>query len=121
MRRGVGAVMDAAVLAVLLPPAGAQEFQTPTTEELAAVTERGRMLYEYDQAAWHSTDSVQTANPKTVEGQHCIARTVNGKWTVVFGKLHAEDSRFEITYEASEQATLRDFAVSKEPEKFVDR
>lgn len=121
MRRGIGAVMGAAVLAVLLPPAGAQEFQTPTTEELAAVTERGRMLYEYDQAAWHSTDAVQTANPKTVEGQRYIARKVNGNWTVVFGKLHDEGRRFAITYEASEQATLRDFAVRKEPEEREDQ
>jgi hypothetical protein len=121
MRRGIGAVIRAAVLAVLLPPTGAQEFQTPTTEELAAVTERGRMLYEYDQAAWHSTDAVQTADPKAVEGQRYIARKVNGNWTVVFGKLHEESSRFAITYEASEQATLRDFAVRKEPEEREDQ
>lgn len=121
MRRGIGAVMGAAVLAVWLPPARAQEFQTPTTEELAAVSERGRMLYEYDQAAWHSTDAAQTANPKTVEGQRCIARKVNGRWTVVFGKLHEEGRRFAIAYEASEQATLRDFAVSKEPEEREDQ
>lgn len=121
MRRGIGAVVGAVMLAVLVPPAGGQEFQPPTSEELAAVTERGRMLYEYDQAAWHATDAVETANPKTVEGQHCIARKANGTWTVVFGKLNEDRSRFGITYEAREQTTLRDFAVRKEPEEREDQ
>ncbi len=119
MRRKFGAVTAAAV-AVIVLRAGAQEAVPPTAEALAAISERGQLLYEYDQAAWHATDAVQMANPKTVEGQHCIARKVNGNWTVVFGKLHEEGSRFGITYEANEQATLRDFAVRKEPEERED-
>ena len=121
MRREIGAVMGAAALAVTLPPAGAQVAMPPTAEELAAISERGQMLYEYDQAAWHATDAVVTANPKTVEGQQCIARKVNGNWTVVFGKLNEDRSRFGISYEAKEQATLRDFAVRQEPEAREDR
>ena len=88
----MGAVVGAVMLAVLVPPGEAQEFQPPTSEELAAVTERGRLLYEYDQAVWHATDTVETANPNTVEGQHCIARKANGTWTVVFGKLNEDRS-----------------------------
>jgi hypothetical protein len=121
MRREIVAVTGAAVLAVTVPPAGAQEAMPPTAEELAAISERGKMLYEYDQAAWHATDAVQTANPKSVVGQRSIARKVNGNWTVVFGKLNEEGSRFEITHEAKEQATLRDFAVRKEPEEREDQ
>lgn len=95
-----------------------QEVTPPTNEELAAITERGRLLYEYDQAAWHASDAVQMANPKNVEGQRYIARKENGKWTVVFGKLNEDHSRFAISYEADEQASLRQFAVRPEaPER----
>jgi len=106
--------------------AGAQEgvallAAPPAAEKLAAITERGRMLYEYDQAAWHGTDAVQMANPKTVEGQRYIAKKENGKWRVVFGKLNEEGTRFAITYEADEQATVREFTAQQEPEELADQ
>jgi hypothetical protein len=100
---------------VAIPFSKGQEVTAPTNEELAAITERGRSLYEYDQAAWHASDAVQMANPKNVEGQRYIARKENGKWTVVFGKLNDDRSLFRISYEADEQATLRQFAVRQEP------
>jgi hypothetical protein len=98
----------------------AQNAARPTQEELAAITERGKMLYEYDQAAWHATDAVQMANPKTVEGQRYIAKKENGKWRVVFGKLNEDRSRFGITYEAEQQANPREFTPQKEPEERED-
>jgi hypothetical protein len=107
--------------ALAAPLAEAQEaVAPPNTEELAAITERGRLLYEYDQAVWHATDAVQMANPKNVEGQRYIARKENGKWTVVFGRLNEDHSRFVVTYEADEQATLRQFAVREEPAERQD-
>jgi hypothetical protein len=105
------------MVVLLAARAGAQQAGRPSTEELAGITERGRMLNEYDQAAWHATDAVQMANPKTVEGQRYIAKKENGKWRVVFGKLNEERSRFGITYEAEQQANPREFAVRKEPEE----
>jgi hypothetical protein len=42
-------------------------------------------LAEYDQAAWHATDAVQTANPKAADGQVYIGKKADGKWTVAFG------------------------------------
>src|SRR5215471_18800496 len=87
----------------------------PASEDLAAITARGRLLNEYDQASWHASDAVQMANPKNVEGQRYIAKKENGKWTVVFGKLNEDRNQFEISYEADEQATLRQFAVRQEP------
>ncbi len=95
--------------------AAAQEAVPTTAEELSAIAERGRLLYEYDQAAWHASDAVQLANPKNVEGQRYIAKKENGKWTVVFGKLNENRTRFDISYEADEQATLRQFVVRQEP------
>lgn len=114
-------VLSLAALALPLWPIGkAQGVSAPAEGELAAISERGRMLYEYDQAAWHASDAVQMANPKNVEGQRYIARKENGKWTVVFGKLNEDHSRFDISYEASEQGTLRQFAVRQEPAERQD-
>jgi len=93
----------------------AQEAVSASAAELAATTERGRLLYEYDQATWHAGDAVQMTNPKNVEGQRYIAKKENGKWTVVFGKLNEDRSRFDISYQADEQAALKQFAVRQEP------
>lgn len=60
------------------------------------------------------------ANPKNIEGQRYIAKKEGEKWTVVFGKLNEDRSRFDITYEANEQATLRQFAVLQEPAERQD-
>jgi hypothetical protein len=119
--RGIAGVLGLTVLlAGKVFAAGSQDARPPTEDELRAVTERGRMLYEYDQAAWHASDAVQTANPRTTEGQLSIARKLNDKWMVVFGKLQEDRSRFAITYEADEQASLRQFAIKKEPEERQD-
>ncbi len=101
----------AAVLS--LAEAAGQSVLRPTTEELAAITERGRALYEYDQAAWHATDMVQTANPKTIDGQHCLAKKENGRWTVVFGALNSDKSKFLISYQAEQLAKPSEFSVKK--------
>src|SRR5689334_3565478 len=105
-------LMASAGIAVQL--AAGQEVTPSAKEELAAITERGRLLYEYDQAAWHASDAVQMANPRNVEGQRYIAKKEAGKWTVVFGKLNEDRTRFGISYEADEQVTLRQFAVRQE-------
>ncbi|PYT95157.1 MAG: hypothetical protein DMG38_28065 [Acidobacteria bacterium] len=109
-------LLVAALVTVLLGGVANAQDVAPTQEELAAITERGKRLYEYDQAAWHASDAVQVANPKVVEGQRCIANKEDGKWRVVFGKLSEDGTRFEITYEAHEQAAPREFAVRKEPD-----
>jgi hypothetical protein len=98
---------------------GAQVIRSGSEVELAAITERGRALAEYDAAIWHATDAAQTANPKTVEGQHSLARRENGRWTVVFGTLSADKSKFLIRYEASQQlANAKEFAMkTDEPAK----
>ena len=97
-----------------------QAVARPTPEELTATSERGKALNEYDQAAWHATDAVQMANPKTVEGQRYIAKKENGKWRVVFGRLNDTRDRFEISYKAVQQANTKEFAVQKEPAEGED-
>src|SRR5437868_8343098 len=86
-RKSMRAISLLAILGVVLAGINAQTVEAPSAAELAEITERGRALAEYDQAAWHATDAVQMANPKTVEGQHYIAKKENERWTVVFGAL----------------------------------
>jgi hypothetical protein len=106
---------------VLALPAGhvaAQNTAPPSDAQLAAITERGRMLAEYDAAAWHATDAVQMANPKNAAGQQYLAKKENGRWTVVFGALDAGKTKFVIAYEAEQLANSKEFAVKKdEPAK----
>jgi len=106
----------AVVLAVLLAAAVYADERSatpPSSAELAAITLRGRALAEYDQAAWHATDAVQMANPKTAEGEHSLAKKENGKWRVVYGALNADKSKFLIGYEAMQSAKPREFSVVK--------
>ena len=92
--------------------------EKPTEKELAAITDRGRALAEYDAAAWHATDALQTANPKTSEGQHYLAKKENGRWIVVFGALNADKTKFLISYEATQLEKPSEFGVKKyEPAK----
>ena len=116
----IRAMLLLASASAAVPFSNCQEVTEPTNQELGAITERGKLLYEYDQAAWHASDAVQMANPKNVEGQRYIARKENGKWIVVFGRLNEDRSRFSITYRAEEQAMLRQFAVKQEPAERQD-
>jgi hypothetical protein len=121
MRRRLRGAFAVAFLVLATVAANrAQQVVPPTQEELAAITERGRMLNEYDQAAWHASDAVQMANPKNVEGQRYIAKKENGKWYVAFGKLNEDHSKFAIHYEAEQQANPREFGVHEEPPERLD-
>ena len=109
-----------ALTAVSAVGTGGQKATLPAAQELMAITERGIALNEYDQAAWHATDAVQTANPKTVEGQRYIAKKENGRWTVVFGKLSADKSLFQIYYEVAQQIKPQEFKVKEETPERAD-
>ena len=98
----------------------AQGIAPPTVQELTAITQSGIALNEYDQAVWHATDAVQTANPKTAQGQRYLAKKENGKWTVVFGKLNADKTLFQIYYEAAQQTKPQEFKVRAETSERAD-
>jgi len=92
----------------------AQQVARPADAELAAISERGRELAAYDQAVWHATDALQTANPKTAQGQRCLARFENDRWNVVFGSLNADKTKFLISYEALQGSKPRSFSVKRD-------
>ena len=91
-----------------------QQITRPSDTDLAAITQRGRVLAAYDQAAWHATDALQMANPKTAQGQHCLARFENERWTVVFGYLNPDKTNFRITYEAEQGRKPQVFNVTRD-------
>jgi len=99
-------------LSLILVASTSAQQSKPSDAALAAITERGRALAAYDQAAWHATDAVQMANPKTAQGQHYLARLENERWNVVFGYLNLDKTKFLITYEAAQGNKPQDFKVT---------
>lgn len=105
--RGVvlGLVCSAAV--------SAQKGQIASDGELAAISARGKLLYEYDQAAWHATDAVVAMNPpKELIGRY-IARKTDEGWVVAFGKLNEKKDAFLIAVMAAQGSTPQQFTVRR--------
>jgi hypothetical protein len=105
-------------LLVLLLLLGAPVFlvagdKKPKRVVFADVTERGRMLYQYDQAAWHGTDAVLAMHPPKDWHPRYIARRTDAGWTLVFGVLDEKRDHFNIVYEAVQGTTLQNFTAVK--------
>jgi hypothetical protein len=80
-------------------------------EQLAEITARGRMLAEYDQAAWHATDAVMATNPKQDSGSRFLCRKNDATWTCVFG--HLTPDKFLIDYEAIQGPSPQEFQIKR--------
>jgi hypothetical protein len=96
-----GFVPVAFLMAVLFVFAvGAGAASKPSATELAAITERGRLLAQYDAAAWHATDAVIATHPKANHsGRYIAHKTVTG-WVVDFGRLNETGDKFLVAHEA---------------------
>src|ERR1700722_19913536 len=70
--------------------------------ELLGVTERGRLLAEYDSAASHATDAVLATHPKEGTSNRYIAHKTGAGWVVDFGKLDATGGNFMVSSEATQ-------------------
>ncbi|SPE44305.1 exported hypothetical protein [Candidatus Sulfotelmatobacter sp. SbA7] len=79
----------------------------------AAITERGRMLAQYDTAAWYATDAVEALKPDKSVAPMYIAKTVESGWEVAFGRLNDKRDRFLVVYQASQGAKPNEFTVKK--------
>jgi hypothetical protein len=94
-------------------PVAPQTQVASIANQLAAVTARGRLLAEYDVAAWHSTDAVLATKPaQDAVGGYVAQKTEKG-WVVAYGKLSANRDRYLVAYEATQGATPADFDVKK--------
>jgi hypothetical protein len=90
----------------------------PSDQELAAITQRGTMLAGYDQAAWHAADALELAQPAAGKIQRYIARQTATGWTVDFGRLSPDGTKFLTAYEAIQTDAPTHFAVGRfDPER----
>jgi hypothetical protein len=101
-----------AACSLLLAQKAGRENEVPTPEDLRAVTARGKMLAEYDVAAWHATDVIQDLNPEKGSTRYYIAKKTDAGWVVVFGRLSDAHDKFLILYQAN-QGTRPDFFTDK--------
>ncbi|HEY0097752.1 MAG TPA: hypothetical protein VGB76_02260 [Pyrinomonadaceae bacterium] len=103
------------MLAVLLSAAAVagQRNAPAAPAELAEITERGRQLVEYDQAAWHATDAVVALSPPEGSVARYIARKTAAGWVVGFGRFNEKRDRFLVVYEATQGASPTEFKVRK--------
>jgi hypothetical protein len=102
------------LLLLISAAAFADKKKTESAPILPDVTDRGRLLYEYDQAAWHATDAVQPLNPpREFLGMYIARKSGSGGWTVVFGHLNENRHQFLVGCEATEGPTLNQFIPKK--------
>jgi hypothetical protein len=97
--------MLSAVITILLVQATVRDDpppskKPPTPEQLAAITARGRLLAEYDRAAWYASDEVQKHELKDGVVERYIARKTDKGWVVAFGRVKDDKRLFLIAYEA---------------------
>jgi hypothetical protein len=96
----------------LLAQKAEHENKVPTAEDLRAITARGKMLAEYDVAAWHATDVIQDLKPVEGSTRNYIAKKTDAGWVVVFGRISDAHDKFLILYQAN-QGTRPDFFTDK--------
>ena len=82
----VSAVSLLSVIEVAFLGEVAAAQQSPVSAaELSAITQRGRALQAYDQAAWHGTDAAQAVVGKDTSGlEYYIAQKNASGWVVDF-------------------------------------
>ena len=90
---------------------GTAKAKPPTADQLAVITRRGKLLAEYDQAAWHSSDAFQKLNPNAEHIVRYIARKTEKGWVVAFGRLDEKKNRFLVAYEAHQGKKSDEFQV----------
>ncbi len=83
-------------------------------EESAAITQRGRMLAEYDNAAGRAVKVVMAAHPEQGVIDHYVARKSADGWVVVFGRFNGQHDKFLLVYEAAPGADPEVFTVKRE-------
>jgi hypothetical protein len=80
---------------------------------LDGVSERGRLLYEYDQAAWHGTDAFFELKPDTLGLGHYVCIKQDNGWSVLFGSWNEAHTKFLIRYQADELNHTGKFTAKK--------
>ncbi len=101
MRRlGIFLLLDLCLITVAL----SQDKPADPGSDLAAISQRGRALYAYDQAAWHGTDAIFALKPDTKGLAHYLCIKTPSGWLVAFPKWNDAHDGLFIVYEAREKA-----------------
>ncbi len=98
---------------LLSAPLSAQLKGKALQNYLDGVTERGRLLYEYDQAAWHGTDAFFELKPDTLGLSHYVCIKQDNGWSVLFGSWNDDHTKLLIRYEADEVNHTGEFTAKK--------
>jgi len=98
---------------LLASTAFCQNESLPSDNDLAAITARGRLLYEYDQAAWHSSDAVMATKPPKEELGRYIAQKTDSGWVVAYGRLNESRDAFLVAILATQGKTLQEYSVKR--------
>lgn len=99
------------VLLLSVADSSAQRKQPAGSNELTAITQRGRLLFEYDQAAWHATDAVRTLQPTDNRVRGYVGERTDVGWRVLFGALTDDRTGFLVVYEATSKGTSTGFTA----------
>jgi hypothetical protein len=91
--------------------AWAQKENRSATSEFPEITARGRMLAEYDVAAWYSSDAVNALQPPKGSFTRYVAKKTEAGWSVVYGRFSDERDKFLIVYEARQRLDLKEFSI----------
>ena len=110
LRRGYFVRVLGAALIFCGTPSAIAEHK-PSTAELAAITARGRMLAEYDTAAWQATDAVMATHPKAAPSGRYIAHLTEAGWVVDFGHLNDAADKILVIYKAPQMYIQTHFGV----------
>lgn len=94
-------------------PAPSQRKEPASEAELKTITERGRMLWEYDTAAWYSTDAVMALSPTEGSVTRYVGKKSAAGWVVAYGRFNEKRDRFLIVYEAVQGSSPKEFKVIK--------
>jgi hypothetical protein len=89
----------------------AQRKEPGSQAELAAITERGKLLFGYDTAAWHATDTILATKPDETRISQYVAKSDGGNWVVAFGRFSDKRDKFMIAYEAIQGASATEFTI----------
>jgi hypothetical protein len=105
-------LLAAVILLCTLPCLGKKKEQPPDPA-WAGITACGRMLAEYDFAAWHATDAVFAAHAEKGHFNSYVAKRTNAGWVVVFGRLNDTRDKYFVAYKAVQGATPEQFTISE--------
>jgi hypothetical protein len=107
------AVIFSAWIVLLVVPVVGQVKDKDLGLYLAGVTDRGKALFAYDQAAWHATDAFFLLHPDTAGLAHyiCVKSTVG--WVVFFPRWNALHDHIQVLYQAVESNEASTYKATK--------